>query len=96
MREIARFLFSVFAGLLLHQTSSITNKMPHGWQQLVNYTIGSMGVITFIMMWNKRYAGIKDEDARITAAATTGFLGIGSGVAFGWLMDTLFRIDRNE
>jgi hypothetical protein len=94
MREIARFLVSVFAGLLLHQTSSITHRMPHGWQQLTGYVFGVLGAFPVILLWHRRFSEIKNPDTKLTASYTTGFLGVGSGVALGWLIDTLFGVDR--
>jgi hypothetical protein len=94
MKAIIKFCFSMLAGLALHQTASITHKMPEGWEQLSGTTIGVLGAFPVIRMWHKEFHEIQNQDSRLTGAYLVGFLGVGSGVALGWLLDLLFGIDR--
>lgn len=94
MKAILKFFISVLAGLALHQTASITHKMPEGWEQLSGTTIGVLGAFPIVRMWHKELHEIQNPDTRLAASYAVGFLGVGSGVALGWLLDNIFSIDR--
>ena len=96
MKTIFKFALSILTGLGLHQTASITHKMPEGWEQLAGTTIGVLGAFPIVRMWHKELSDVENPDTRLTAAYLVGFLGVGSGVALGWLLDLLFHIDREK
>jgi len=92
MKSLLDFALSMLVGLLLHQTASITHKMPP--EQLSGTTVGVLGTLPLFSLWLRRLDGIKNPYTRATSAYLLAFLGVGSGVALGWLVDTLFGIDR--
>lgn len=94
MKAIFKFILSMLVGVGLHQTASITHKMPEGWEQLSGTTIGVLGSFPVVRMWYKELHEIKNDDTKFTAGYLIGFLGVGSGVALGWLLDLLFKVDR--
>ena len=94
MKAIFKFILSMLAGLTLHQTASITHKMPEGWEQLSGTAIGVIGAFPVVRMWYKEFHEVKDLDTRLSAGYLVGFLGVGSGVALGWLLDLLFKVER--
>jgi hypothetical protein len=87
------FLF-IAAGIALHQTASITGKIPHGWERLTAYVIGVEGTFPVFVVLMTRLGVPQDAIIRAGAAFQLAFLLIGIGVAAGWLFDTLFGIDR--
>ncbi len=88
------FLF-IAAGVALHQTASITGKIPQGWEQLTAYAIGVEGTFPIFVLLMGRLGLPQDAITRAGAAYQLAFLLIGIGVALGWLADTLMGIDRN-
>ena len=94
MKQIFYFLFAMLGGLLLHQTASITHKMPKGWQQLTGTTIGVQGTLPFFAMFLKKM-GLPNKVIFLAIMAfQVAFLCVGIGVAGGWVVDTIFDIDR--
>lgn len=89
-------VFLIFgAGLAMHQTASITQKMPKGWGYLAGLVIGVEGTLLAFDHLLKRF-GVPDETrSRALAAYQIAFLCVGSGVAFGWLLDTIFNVKRD-
>jgi hypothetical protein len=87
------FLF-IATGIALHQTASITGKIPHGWERLTAYVIGVEGTFPVFVLLMNRLGLPQDAIIRAGAAFQLAFLLIGIGVAAGWLFDTLFGIDR--
>lgn len=96
MKQILYFLAAAVGGLLLHQTASITHKMPKGWQQLAGTTIGVEGTFPFFVLFLKRLGYNKDAIFMVSLAYQAVFLAVGCGVALGWIIDTLFNIDREQ
>jgi len=88
------FFFSMFCGVALHQTSSFTKKIDSGWQELTGTTIGVIGTLPLFSLWMRRLEGVQNPYTRATCAYLLAFLGVGSGVALGWLIDTIFKINR--
>ena len=88
------FLF-IGCGIALHQTASITGKIPHGWNCLTGYVIGVQGAFPAFVVLMKRLGVAQDTIMRASAAYQLAFLLIGLGVASGWLMDALIGIDRS-
>jgi len=88
------FFGSMLAGFGLHQTASITHKIPEGWEQLSGTTIGVLGTFPPFLLWFRQLDGAKNIYVRAGAAFLLAFLGVGSGVALGWLIDTIFKINR--
>ena len=82
-------LISTLGGFLLHQFARYTDRMPTGWRELSNYAIGIAGSLPFIGLFWWRLDDVKDNRKRSFIAYLLGFLGIGSGVAIGWFMDTI-------
>jgi len=96
MKQIFYFLSALIGGLLLHQTASITHKMPEGWEQLAGTTIGVEGTFPFFVMFLKRMGLDSDKIFKASVAYQVAFLCIGIGVALGWLLDTIFQVDRGH
>jgi len=94
MRQLFYFLSAMIGGLLLHQTASVVLKMPKGWQHLAGPTIGVEGAFPFYVLFLKRMGFDKDTIFKASLAYQVVFLCIGLGVAFGWMLDTLFGVDR--
>lgn len=94
MRQLFYFFVAMLGGLLLHQTASITHRMPKGWQQLTGTTIGVQGTLPFFAMFLKRLGLSKDAIFKACVGFQVAFLCVGIGVAGGWVIDTLFNIDR--
>jgi len=72
----------------MHLARRKTNVMPHGWRELSNYSLGVAGSLPFVMLF---WRGIGDDmrpAKRGFVAYLLGFLGVGAGVAIGWLADT--------
>lgn len=93
---MSAFIWSFLAGLGLHQTASFTRKLPHGWEQLAGTTIGVIGTSPLFVLWLKKLNGTRNPFTWAVSAFFLAFLGVGSGVAFGWTLDTIFGIDRTK
>lgn len=93
---IRDFFVFVAAGIALHQTASITQKMANGWGYLAGIAIGVEGTYPAFVVLMKRLGLRDDVIARASAAYQLAFLSIGIGVALGWLFDTLFGVDRSK
>ena len=89
------FIF-IAAGIALHQTASITGKIPHGWERLTAYVVGVEGTFPVFVLLMARLGISQDVIVRASAAYQLAFLLIGIGVALGWMGDTLFGIDRGS
>lgn len=86
----------VGVGIGLHQTASITQKMPTGWGYLAGIAIGVEGTFPAFVILLKRFGLNDDVIIRASAAYQLAFLSIGIGVALGWLFDTFLGIDRSK
>jgi hypothetical protein len=82
-------------GLAMHQTASITQKMPKGWGYLAGIVFGVEATILPFDHLLKRFGLPDDVRARAIAAYQLAFLCVGSGVAFGWILDTIFNVKRD-
>lgn len=94
MKQLFYFLAAIIGGLLLHQTSSITRKMPKGWQELTGTAIGVQGTLPFFLLLLQRLGFGKDALFRIAVIYEAVYLCVGSGVALGWMLDGLQGVDR--
>jgi len=94
--KLSDFFYFILAGLGLHQTASITHKMPEGWEQLAGTAIGVEGTFPLFVILLKRLKVPNDVIVLASAAYQLAFLMVGIGVAIGWLIDTLFKIDREK
>jgi hypothetical protein len=85
---IVELIVATAGGFLMHFARRKTNVMPHGWRELTNYSLGVAGSFPFVcLMWR----GLGDEvkpAKRMFVAYLLGFLGVGAGVALGWVADT--------
>ena len=93
--KLRDYILFLLAGLALHQTASITHKLPEGWEQLTGTAIGVEGTFPiFLMILNKqKFTG--QQIAHAGVAYQIAFLCVGIGVAVGWLIDTLFGVKRS-
>lgn len=97
MKDIIKdFGVSTLMGFGLHQTASITHKMPEGYEQIFGTSIGVIGTLPIFALWLKRLSGVKNPFTWAIAAFLLAFLGVGVGVSAGWLWDTVFNIDRGH
>lgn len=88
MTEIIKFFFF---GILLHQTKHLTKRGPEGWSNLAEHTIGAIGIWAAARWLLKRLGAGKLELSRFDQAMAYAELGIGAGVSFGWVIDTILR-----
>lgn len=96
MKNLIEFAISILAGLGLHQTSSITHKMPEGWEQLAGTAIGVEGTLPVFVFFLKKLKVPNDIIFLVVVAYQVAYLLVGVGVALGWLLDLLFHIDREK
>lgn len=82
------------AGLAYHQTAGITNKMPHGWGYLAGLAFGVEGTLPAFAHILKLLDIPENVRMRAIVAYQIAFLCIGSGVAFGWLLDWMLGVSR--
>ena len=83
MKEL---VVSALGGFLAHQFRRVTERMPHGFRQLASYAIGVVFAFPFVCLFWKRLEGNKHRSA---IAYLLGFLGFGTGIAGGWMIDTI-------
>lgn len=91
---ILELFIATIGGFLMHAGRRHTNKMPHGWRELSNYSLGVAGSFPFVMLF---WRGLGDEmkpAKRGFVAYLLGFLGVGAGAAMGWLADTFMAKDE--
>lgn len=98
MKAIIDFTMSILIGLALHQTSSLTQKMPVGWRELTGPAIGVIGSIPSFLLWLYGLDPMRRKNPYTwsIAAYLISFLGVGVGVAIGWISDTILNIDRSK
>lgn len=88
---IVELIVATIGGYVMHQARRHTNPMPHGWRDLANYSIGVAGSFPFIwLFWRGQGADTKPAH-RGFVAYMLGFLGVGAGVALGWIADTFSK-----
>jgi len=78
-------VLSVIVGLLAHQTRRVTCNLPHGWRNLSEHVIGVVAAFPAFLLFRRKLRNGKD---RSDVAWWLAFLGVGLGVAGGWLLDT--------
>jgi len=83
------FLLAIGLGLLYHQASAHTSKMPHGWDRLTDYTIGVTGTAPLCLLWFRHLDGVRNLYVRVFCAFMLAFLGVGIGTAAGWWVDSV-------
>lgn len=91
---IVELLIAMAGGFVMHIARRKTNKMPHGWRELTNYAMGVAGSFPFVWIF---WRGVGEEvkpSKRGFIAYLLGFLGVGAGVALGWLVDTFTGKDE--
>lgn len=91
---IVELFISTVGGFLMHLARRKTNKMPHGWRELTNYALGVAGSFPFVMLFWRGLGEDVKPAKRGFAAYLLGFLGVGGGVALGWLWDTFVHKDE--
>lgn len=86
---------SFCGGFVAHQFRRVTERMPSGWGQLTSYTFGGITALPFMAMLFDR-SGEPNPMRRFLAAYTMGFASFGSGVAAGWLVDSIKEVQGRE
>jgi len=81
---IFEIIASIVCGLVAHQTRLVTYKMPNGWRNLVEHVIGVTAAYPSFLLFKRKLNGQGAE-----AAYWLAYLGVGMGVALGWLIDTI-------
>lgn len=84
---IVEFLASILGGIAAHQTRRITEQLTPGWRNITEHGVGVLCVYPFFLWFRRSLRNGKD---RSDAAYGMAFLGVGIGVAFGWLIDTFW------
>lgn len=83
-------------GLALHQTASITHKAPAGWGYLAGLAIGVEGTFPVFLSILKKLKVPAEIITLCGIAYQVAFLMVGAGVALGWILDFIFKIDREK
>ena len=94
--KLRDFFFFIGVGLALHQTASISQNWPNGWEQLGGTAIGVEGTFPIYLILLKRFGLSDDAILKASAAYQTAFLLVGIGVALGWMFDKIFKIQRRK
>lgn len=87
-------IFSAIVGAILHQARRYTDHLPTGWREMTNYSIGVVGTGPVFLLWWARLKDAQNPLSRAMLAFVLAFVGVGSGVAAGWMYDTFFRTER--
>jgi hypothetical protein len=85
---ILDLILSAVMGGLLHQTRRYTNHLPYGWRELTNYTVGVAGTGPVFLLWWARLKDMTSLNNRAFLSYILSFIGVGSGVAIAWMIDT--------
>jgi len=91
LRLIVELIVATIGGFIMHYTRRQTNRMPHGWRELTNYSLGVASSFPFVWLF---WRGLGDDvkpAKRGFVAYLLGFLGVGAGVALGWLADSFVK-----
>ena len=90
---MARFAFSVVVGFVCHQSARVTRRMPPGWQNLTDHTIGVVTLTPLTLLWFDfiHVDGSTREQIKREILGATGIaaLGYGIGNALAWVVDTI-------
>lgn len=81
-------IVSAFLGYGLHQSRAYTAKLPDGWRELTNYSIGVAGTGPLFVFWWHKLKDVVHPFNRAFLAFLLAFIGVGAGVVAGWLIDT--------
>ncbi len=98
MKELMTFLAGIIWGLLMHQTSSVTQKMPKGWEILSGTTFGVVATYPIVSLWGKLFSPLsgKKPFSWLVASYFLAFMSVGFGVGLGWVIDTFLGVNREE
>jgi hypothetical protein len=90
---IIRFFISALIGFVCHQSARVTKKMPVGWRNLTDHTIGMVTVTPLTIWWwgFLHHDEASQEQIRHEILSATGLasLGYGIGNALAWIMDAV-------
>lgn len=90
---IIRFALSALIGFLSHQAHHVTRKMPGGWCNLTDHTVGMVTITPLILFWWDffHHDGASREQIRREILSGIGVASIGYGVgnAVAWVLDNL-------
>ena len=90
---IVELVIATIGGFILHYGRRQTNRMPHGWREMTNYACGVAGSFPFVWLFWRGIGEDVKPGKRGFIAYLLGFLGVGAGVALGWMADT-FKEDE--
>lgn len=90
---IVELIVATIGGFILHLFRGHTNRMLHGWRELTNYAMGVAGSFPFVWLFWRGIGEDVKPGKRGFMAYLLGFLGVGAGVALGWVVDT-FKEDE--
>jgi hypothetical protein len=93
---ILDLLLSAALGGFLHQTRHYTDHLPHGWREMTNYSLGVIGTGPAYILWWLRLKDVNNPLNRAFLAFILAFIGVGSGVAAGWMLDTFQSDDERR
>lgn len=89
-------ILSAVMGMLIHQTRRYTDPLPYGWRELTNYSVGVAGTGPVFILWWARLKDVGNPLNRAFLAFVLSFIGVGSGVAAGWMLDTFQHYDERK
>lgn len=89
-------ILSAVLGLALHQTRRYTEPLPHGWRDLTNYAVGVVGTGPAFLLWWLRLKDVSNPHNRAFLAFVLSFVGVGSGVAVAWMLDTFKEDGKSQ
>ncbi len=81
-------LISALLGVALHQLRPQIDKLSDGWRELTSYAVGVTGAGPLFALWWHRLKDVENPFNRAFLAFLLAFVGVGSGVATGWMLDT--------
>lgn len=89
---ILDLLLSAALGYLMHQSENYIEMLPNGWRELTDHAV----VVTFslpaFLLWYIRLKDVENAMNRAVLAYVCAFVGVGSGVAAGWMVDTFGKL----
>lgn len=87
-----KFVIASLGGLAGHQSRRFTRNMEPGWRNLIEHAIGGALLLPFVLLFMEKDE--VDQREKTALAYVAALFGVGSGVALGWVLDSLAW--RNE
>ena len=83
--------FASLSGVAAHQTYRFTRALANGWSNLTDHSIGAVIIAPFLLLFFIALDDENDTDPRLVRRVFLAYVlscvGIGAGVAAGWMAD---------